>query len=158
MRLEAVGAIALLLAALAGCQPSTNPFAGPTHTVAAPSGPMIETMSAQVQIPALDPASPMPPSGPKPYREGQFVAIGARATDPAGGAFTYTWSASDGRLAETNGAATLWYPPTHTGNFEVTVTATTERGCKISDKLQISQTDEDLLVVPFVTHSTVACP
>lgn len=157
MRLPVAGAIALLIAAIAGCQPSNNPFAGPTHTVTAPSGPMIETMNAQVQIPALDPASPMPPSGPKPYREGQFVALGARASDPAGGNFTYTWSASEGKLVQTEGASTLWYPPDRPGDFELTVTATTERGCRIQDKLQINQTADELSVVPFVTHSTVSC-
>jgi hypothetical protein len=124
-----------------------------------PNSPQIANINAVVNIPALDPKSPPPPDpGPRPYKEGHMVSITARAVDPAGGAFTYAWSTSGGKLLETSGSSTTWLPPNRTGSYDVTVTATTERGCRITDKLAINLEEEEIVIPPYRPHSTVSCP
>ncbi|HEY9722140.1 MAG TPA: YCF48-related protein [Oscillatoriaceae cyanobacterium] len=92
---------------VAACTPDTTPTG--VQSSAGPSGPTITSLSAT-------------PSGTG------IVTLDVQATDDAGGALSYQWSASQGQLSATTGPSVLWRVPTQAGNYTATVQVTDGAG------------------------------
>lgn len=58
---------------------------------------------------------------------GDSAALSCIADDPEGAPLTYTWDPSDGRLVGSE-RVVIWYPPTISGNYRVSVTVEDGQG------------------------------
>ena len=100
------------------------------------NAPSAESLPASLEI------SLAVPSGPSPLIEalrvtpprlfvGDVARLDVQASDPAGGALTYTWTASAGSLSALGPSAapvTAWLAPTQPGTYEVRVSVANATG------------------------------
>jgi hypothetical protein len=89
----------------------------------ASSGPVVVTVGGDSAPPVVD--ALQGPSGP--VLAGQTVQITASAHDPAGGALSWSWSASGGSISG-SGATASWTAPQSAGDYSISVTVSSGGG------------------------------